>query len=64
MINVLESIRNPLVAEKIQDVMSRANGLEKRHHDCYRQAAGSKETEFVELRTHCVSENQGGIEES
>ena len=54
-VSILESILNMQAAENIQDVMSKVNALERRHQEYYRQAVGSKDPEFVKLKTHGIS---------
>ena len=42
-------------AKNRQDVMSKVNSLEKRHLENHRQAVGSKEPEFVKMKTRGIS---------
>ena len=52
---ILESIPNMQAAKGTQDVTSKVNAFERRRQEYYRQAVGSKEPEFMKMKTHGIS---------
>ena len=54
-ISICESIRNMQATTNFQEVTLKVNALESRHQDCDRQTVGSKEPEFVKMKTHRIS---------
>ena len=52
---ILESVRNMQAANNLQNVMFKDSCFGETAPRIYRQAVGSKEQEFVKMRTHGIS---------